>query len=843
MKRTQWLIVLTTLALGVVGCGDDDRPADSGMMDAGRDAGRDASMTDGEMPDTGTDGGFEDDAGEDAGTEDGGTEDAGTEDGGTDAGEDAGTEMDGITAVRAATPGTLSPAIAIDDAIVTYVRPMIGSDPAGFFVQSDATGPALFVAIDPATLTPVLAAGDTIDFSVTTTSVVGGMLHVTAIESLTRSATGADLMPLVQNVTAVTDLVSATDDYESEYVFANVVLAGDDGFGGGGHRSFPVDTTGITGDANLQLRVPDAFVADLALEAGCEVAVGPAPLWRFANATTNRAQLMGYRESDLVVTSCPLPEVVDAVATSPTTVVVSFSRPLDPTTVGAEDFAFTGGAGLTASAVVVSEDGRSVTVTVGVMVPRMSYTVTVTGVEDAITGDGIDTAANTATFNALGDEVAPSVGEVIFSEITYNALGGTEANAEWVELHNTAAVARQLLGCRLTGGGAGDTVTFTDVVIAAGDYLVVGGSLSEASPDVTWPAAFGLGNSSGETLTLTCGAATVIDTVTYGVSGAWPTSTDGVSIQLSNDLLNATANDAGASWCLTAEGTTYGPDTMRRGSPGDANAMCAAAPVAPTVVSASASDATTVVVTFSEALDAATVAVGDFAFDMGLTASAVVLAGDGLSATVTTSAQTAGTTYTVTVTGVSDTMGTAIAGMNTATFTGFMPGGMGRLLISEYVEGGSNNKALEITNVGSASMTMLGCGIRTYNSASATPGSTYNLPDVVLAAGESFVVCNSGSNATLVTFCDVSMGANSATGFSGDDAVELLCGGMTVDVIGVFGTRTVWGSGDTSTMNRTLRRQCSVTMGDTNGTDAFDPADEWDGFPQDTFDGLGAHCP
>jgi hypothetical protein len=835
MKRTQWLIVLTALAIGVVGCGDDDRPVDSGMMDAGRDG----SMPDGSRPDTGVDGGIEDDASmEDAGPEDGGTEDGGTEDGGTDAGTDAGTEVDGITAVRAATPGTLSPAIAIDDAIVTYVRPMIGSDPAGFFVQSAATGPALFVALDPATLTPVLAAGDTVDFTVTTTNVVSGMLHVTAIESLTRSATGASLMPLVQNVTAATDLVSATDDYESEYVFANVVLAGDDVLGGGGHRSFPVNTTGLTGDANLQLRVPDAFVADLALEAGCEVAVGPAPLWRFANATSNRAQLMGYRESDLVVASCPLPEVVGAVATSPTTVVVSFSRPLDPTTVGAEDFAFTGGAGLTASAVVVSEDGRSVTVTVGPMASGTTYTVTVTGVEDAITGDGIDTAANTAMFEALGAEVNPTVGEVIFTEISYNALGGTETNAEWVELHNTGSVARQLLGCSLTGGGAADTVVFGNVVIPAGGYLVVGGAMSEASPDVTW-TGFGLGNS-GEALTLTCGAATVIDTVTYAAGGAWPASTDGVSIQLSNTLLNATANDAGPSWCLTAEGTTYGPDTMRRGTPGDPNATCAAAPVAPTVSGAMATAATTVVVTFSEALDPATVAVGDFAFDMGLTASAAVLAGDGLSATITTSAQTAGTTYTVTVTGVSDTMGTAIAGMNTAMFAGFSPGGMGVLIISEYVEGsGTNNKAIEIANIGTTAMSLEGCFIRLFaNGAAATPTASLALTGT-LAADATFVLCN---QATIGGFtCNANSG--SVANFNGDDALRLECGGTNLDTFGIVGTDpgTAWTGGGVTTVNQTLRRQCSVMAGNPAGFS--DPSLEWEQFPIDTFDGLGAHCP
>jgi len=470
------------------------------------------------------------------------------------------------------------------------------------------------------------------------------------------------------------------------------------------------------------------------------------------------------------------------------------------------------------------------------MVSGTTYTVTVTGVEDAITGDGIDTAANTAMFEALSSEVNPTAGEVIFSEITYNALGGTETNAEWVELHNTGAVARQLLGCSLTGGGAADTVLFGNVVIPAGGYLVVGGAMSEASPDVTW-IGFGLGNS-GEALTLTCGAATVIDTVTYAAGGAWPASTDGVSIQLSNDLLNATANDAGGSWCLTAEGTTYGPDTMRRGSPGAANAMCAAAPVAPTVVSASATAATTVVVTFSEALDPATVAVGDFAFDMGLTASAVVLAGDGLSATITTSAQTAGTTYTVTVTGVSDTMGTAIAGMNTATFTGFMPGGMGVLIISEYIEGSGSNKAIEIANIGTTSMSLEGCFIRLFANGAAAPTASIALSGT-LAPDATFVLCNQATIGGFTCNADSTTVAN----FNGDDALRLECGGTNLDTFGTVGTDpgSAWTGGGVTTVNQTLRRQCSVMAGNPAGF--TDPSLEWEQFAIDTFDGLGAHCP
>ena len=53
-----------------------------------------------------------------------------------------------------------------------------------------------------------------------------------------------------------------------------------------------------------------------------------------------------------------------------------------------------------------------------------------------------------------------------------------------------------------------------------------------------------------------------------------------------------------------------------------------------------------------------------------------------------------------------------------------------------------------------------------------------------------------------------------------------------------------WGTGLTSTENHTLRRKCTVTAGDTNIADPFDPATEWDGFAIDTFANVGSyHCP
>jgi hypothetical protein len=84
---------------------------------------------------------------------------------------------------------------------------------------------------------------------------------------------------------------------------------------------------------------------------------------------------------------------------------------------------------------------------------------------------------------------------------------------------------------------------------------------------------------------------------------------------------------------------------------------------------------------------------------------------------------------------------------------------------------------------------------------------------------------------------------STANFFNGDDAVALVKGTTVVDVIGQIGVDpgTEWGAGLASTMDNTLRRRPHVAAGDQDGTDPFNPALEWVGFPLNTFDGLGAH--
>ena len=87
---------------------------------------------------------------------------------------------------------------------------------------------------------------------------------------------------------------------------------------------------------------------------------------------------------------------------------------------------------------------------------------------------------------------------------------------------------------------------------------------------------------------------------------------------------------------------------------------------------------------------------------------------------------------------------------------------------------------------------------------------------------------------------------NGSGWFNGDDAIVLRRAApaarwSTRSARSGVDPGTEWGTGLTSTADNTLRRKASITAGDTDPTDAFDPATEWAGFATDTFDGLGTH--
>ena len=163
------------------------------------------------------------------------------------------------------------------------------------------------------------------------------------------------------------------------------------------------------------------------------------------------------------------------------------------------------------------------------------------------------------------------------------------------------------------------------------------------------------------------------------------------------------------------------------------------------------------------------------------------------------------------------------------------------LFISEYVEGSSLNKAVEIYN-GTGAAVDLGLGdykLEIYFNGSSSAGTTVDLTGVV-ADGDVFVVADDGADAAILAQTDQT---STSSFFNGDDAVVLRKGAAIIDSLGQVGfdPGSEWGSGLVSTQDNTIRRKNSICAGDPVENDAFDPATEWDGFASNTFDGLGLH--
>lgn len=159
------------------------------------------------------------------------------------------------------------------------------------------------------------------------------------------------------------------------------------------------------------------------------------------------------------------------------------------------------------------------------------------------------------------------------------------------------------------------------------------------------------------------------------------------------------------------------------------------------------------------------------------------------------------------------------------------------LYFSEYIEGSSNNKALEVASSSDTAVDLSDYQISFHYNGSSSAGLTLNLSGALLP-GDVYVLAQSSADPAILAQADLLSGAG---WFNGDDAVTLVHKGEPVDVIGQIGVDpgSQWGSGDASTQNNTLRRKTDISTGDADGSNPFDPAEEWLGFPQDSFAGLG----
>ncbi|MDO6774338.1 endonuclease [Shewanella sp. 3_MG-2023] len=165
----------------------------------------------------------------------------------------------------------------------------------------------------------------------------------------------------------------------------------------------------------------------------------------------------------------------------------------------------------------------------------------------------------------------------------------------------------------------------------------------------------------------------------------------------------------------------------------------------------------------------------------------------------------------------------------------------GVLLITEYVKGTSNNKAIEISNIGDSALDLDASEYKLtlFFNGSTTPGKTQILSGI-LNAGESRVFHHSDAAD------EFKVGDESeVTWFNGDDALVLYKDDVVIDRLGKLGEDpgSEWtdpNDPNFSTKDKTLRRKNSITAGDTDATAAF-PGDnnQWLTFDVNTADGLG----
>jgi predicted extracellular nuclease/endonuclease I len=166
------------------------------------------------------------------------------------------------------------------------------------------------------------------------------------------------------------------------------------------------------------------------------------------------------------------------------------------------------------------------------------------------------------------------------------------------------------------------------------------------------------------------------------------------------------------------------------------------------------------------------------------------------------------------------------------------------LFFSEYIEGSSSNKAIEIYNPNGTDLDLAAgnYSVELYsNGRVLTDGPTNSLGLTgTITGGDVYVIANSQADSAILDEADIT---SSVTFFNGDDALVLLKNGVPIDSIGRVGEDpgSAWTGNGVSTTNSTIVRKANITSGDPVLDDAFDPSVEWDGFPNNTFDGIGSH--
>lgn len=164
------------------------------------------------------------------------------------------------------------------------------------------------------------------------------------------------------------------------------------------------------------------------------------------------------------------------------------------------------------------------------------------------------------------------------------------------------------------------------------------------------------------------------------------------------------------------------------------------------------------------------------------------------------------------------------------------------LFFSEYAEGSSYNKYVEVYNPTGANVDLDGISIEIYMNGSATASQSMSLSGM-LAAGEVALYAHPSANPTILALATATSG--SVINWNGNDAVLLRgASGEVLDVIGEIGSSSNYAVADADTKDNTLVRKPEIGQGTADwasaaGTDAA--TSQWIALANEDWTQAGAH--
>ncbi|MDY0214789.1 MAG: endonuclease [Bacilli bacterium] len=163
------------------------------------------------------------------------------------------------------------------------------------------------------------------------------------------------------------------------------------------------------------------------------------------------------------------------------------------------------------------------------------------------------------------------------------------------------------------------------------------------------------------------------------------------------------------------------------------------------------------------------------------------------------------------------------------------------LFISEYVEGSSNNKYIEIYNGTGQPVDLSNYNLLLFTNGSKKASTTTRLSGTL---PHDSVIVYKKSTAVLTLPAGVTAIDASAINFNGDDVVALqkISTGKYVDIFGRIGQDpgTGWLVNGVKTVDVTLVRKPTINKGVTSNPSSFNPSLEWTMLPMDTVTNLGS---